>query len=77
MSRSKRKTPITGITTAESEKQDKRRCNRILRRVARVMLRVEGEAYIDPTKHDALDLWSMSKDGKHYWGDRYPELMRK
>ncbi len=35
MSRSRRKTPIFGNGGAESEKQDKRRCNRIQRRMAR------------------------------------------
>ena len=58
MSRSKKKTPIAGITTARSEKDDKRLANRLLRRATR----------LDPENAPALrevsDVWNMAKDGK-------------
>ena len=58
MSRSKKKTPVTGMTTARSEKDDKRLANRKFRRVTR----------IDPENAPALrevsDVWGMAKDGK-------------
>lgn len=61
MSRSRRRTPIIGITTADSEKQDKRRANRSWRAAIR-------HAFSDP--------WTMAKDGKK-WVGRLPALMRK
>ena len=30
-----------------------------------------------PIANEAMDPWSMSKDGKHYWGDATPKDMRK
>jgi hypothetical protein len=38
MSRSKRKTPISGITSAPSEKRDKRHANKKLRRVSKMTI---------------------------------------
>ena len=44
MSRSVRKNKIFGITTAETEKQDKRRWNRTFRKVSKELVRQEKEA---------------------------------
>jgi hypothetical protein len=60
MSRSRLKTPITGITTAVSEKWDKQKANRRLRAAIR-----SGR---DPEVHRRAvsDPWGFAKDGKAY-----------
>ena len=81
MSRSRRKHPIIGITTAESEKKDKQRYNRRYRHRTRQWLR----SLIDPADHEPLPLlsefsnpWCMDKDGKRYFDSKQsPRLMRK
>lgn len=75
MSRSVRKIPIMPYTTAISEKQDKRRWNRIFRKVCKRLLMKEREA---PIKISAVsDVWDGGKDGKHYWKDATKKHMRK
>jgi hypothetical protein len=64
MSRSHRKTPITGMTTARSEKWFKRIENRRQRAAAR-----SGGEY-------TLTLYG-PKDGKLWFGNRYPKYRRK
>jgi len=66
MSRSRRHTPIMGVTTAESEKQDKRRANRALRRTVKTVLLKEPEADVIPTLEEVSDIWSFAKDGRVY-----------
>lgn len=76
--RSKRKTPITGITTATSEKQDKRIANRQFRRCVKQLLDVDPETDILPLEREISDIWLMDKDGKtRFDPDRHPDLMRK
>lgn len=71
MSRSYRKRPFSGITTAETEKDDKRRANRKLRRKVK-----RGD--LDLTIRDVSNIWSFDKDGKSRFDpDKYPELKRK
>ncbi len=64
MGKSTRKTPIVGITTAASEKDDKRLLNRSLRRSNHQILKTDENA--DALKHvkEVIDPWSMAKDGK-------------
>jgi hypothetical protein len=77
MSRSRRKTPIRGITTAQSEKQDKRIANRRLRRRVRSALRVDPDAPL-PLLREVSNPWRMDKDGKMLVDPaRHPEFMRK
>lgn len=79
MSRSRRRTPIVGITTADSEKQGKRRANRSWRAAIRRALR-EGEREAAHSRHAFSDPWDMAKDGKKWVGRlvrRLPALMRK
>jgi hypothetical protein len=78
MSRSYRKTPIRGVTTAESEKLDKQLANRRLRRVVKQVLKDEPDAQVLPHKREVSDVWAMDKDGK-CWFDvgRSTKLMRK
>lgn len=75
MSRSKRKSPITGITTASSERFDKSKWHRRFRRAENQ--RIESSPESEPHHiRQFADPWSMAKDGKRYWRDR-PDLMRK
>jgi hypothetical protein len=76
MSRSRRHTPILGITLAESEAEFKRTSNRRLRLRARMAL--EKCADVLPERpRDCTDLWTGPKDGKQYFGAGYPEYLRK
>lgn len=73
MSRSKRKTPIHGIAFGASEKEDKKQLHGIERANQRQVLTKILKEELDPdevtfyTVDEALDVWSMSKDGKTYW----------
>jgi hypothetical protein len=59
MSRSRKKTPITGITTATSEKDDKRKANRIFRRVTKVQIKKEDTPFVDIK--EVSNVWSFDK----------------
>lgn len=75
MSRSIRKTKIFGITSAKSEKQDKRIWNRTFRKVCKKLIRLEKEA---PIKiHSIIDVWDGAKDGKRYLKNATIKDMRK
>jgi hypothetical protein len=64
MSRSTKKNPFTGITTALSEKQDKREANRKERRINREILdQTKDETKLKATR-EVSNVWSFGKDGK-------------
>ena len=67
MSRSRRKNPIISIA-GDSDKQDKRKANRKLRRVVRKTLNTQEIEDIDnlPTIKDVSNIWDFNKDGKLY-----------
>lgn len=75
MSRSYKKTPIIGHTTAQSEKSDKKMWHRRFRHKTRDILRSlhNDPDMIDdtvmPVEDDVSSTWSMSKDGKSYLGN--------
>jgi hypothetical protein len=76
MARSRKKTPTTGITTAESEKADKMAAHRRERRRIRQLLPVEPD--ILPHTREISSPWLMAKDGKQYLGNQTkPEHLRK
>ncbi len=78
MSRSRKRTSITGITKAASEKKDKRLYNRCYRRKFRMVLRRFDGDEVFPKLRELSNVWSMEKDGKKCFDpDRYPKLMRK
>ena len=88
MSRSRRHTPISGITGAESEKKDKKIANKQMRTRTRDLLRAamhadEEEDLVFPDHlNEVSDVWDANKDGKHYYGaheseDWYKRMMRK
>ena len=74
MSRSLRKTPIVGNTTATSEKSFKRRAHRNERAAVRIALAHDSDAR---DSHAFGNPWRGDKDGKQYIGDRHRHLMRK
>tara|TARA_Y100000034_G_scaffold137014_1_gene218435 strand:- start:4788 stop:5030 length:243 start_codon:yes stop_codon:yes gene_type:complete len=80
MSRSRKKTKVFGITTADSEKQAKRRANRRFRRICKLYLQDimdDDEDSAFPELEEVSNVWSMDKDGKRYWSDATDKDMRK
>ena len=81
MARSRKHTPISGHTTAKSEKEDKRNCNRALRRNNKQKVHTEDyEIFLE--KEEVMTPWEMAKDGKAWIGDLsdkdwFPKAMRK
>lgn len=70
MSRSRRRTPICGVTTARSEKSDKRIWHKRAR--ARIRVLLHGTAPDDTPHLDDRQVsnpWSMAKDGRQWYGD--------
>lgn len=72
MSRSRKKIPIVGITTAESDKPFKVREHRRERAAVRDALATGGDV---PHPKAFGNPWSSEKDGKRYWDD--PRAFRK
>jgi hypothetical protein len=75
MSRSRRKVPIAGITTARSEASDKYHNHHKLRQRVKVAMR--GEAEVLPLMREVTNLWWMAKDGKRWFGDTFLKVFRK
>jgi len=86
MSRSFKRNPIIGYTTAESEKYDKRLANRSLRRKTRAVLATAGtgnpERVVEsvgvlPLLREVSNVYSFDKDGKQWLDDPDPKDLRK
>ena len=79
MARSRRRTPMISITTAASEKQDKRWANRIHRSATRRAIKrdTDPDATVLPIMREVSDEWAMAKDGRSWFGHHIPKLMRK
>lgn len=82
MSRSRRKTKIRGMCGSRhhvSEKEDKRKFNRKMRRVNKVLLGVsdDSEKLVLKHKDEIEDVWGFKKDGKRYRKDMPDKEMRK
>lgn len=85
MSRSRKHSPIGGITTARSEKKDKIAANQktrsSIKRELRKALMEDDEEALDllSTKsvRDYSNTYAMSKDGTRYYGDLEEETYRK
>lgn len=76
MSRSRKKTKIHGIASPDSEAIDKRIWHKRMRARERDRLIIDPES--EPThQKEVSNPWSMGKDGKLYWPDMPPEMMRK
>ena len=78
MSRSRRKTPICGITTADSDHVWKKAASRALRRSVKQHLTatLDGDRFAGK-RWDLVNPWSSDKDGKFWFGDTRPDLTRK
>ena len=77
MSRSRRKTPIAGVTAAPSDKLSKAVSNRAHRLAVKHATATDPESP-PPTMTQALDRWSMAKEGKIRFDPREsPKRMRK
>lgn len=78
MSKSKKRTAISGITNARSEKHDKRLYNRRYRRVCKIFVGEVDDGRCFPLLREHSNVWAMDKDGKR-WFDaaEFPEEMRK
>ena len=71
MSRSRRKRPIMGITTCDSERQDKQIWHKRLRACERTSFNStpfdELDSYLPVLEKQVSNVWNMGKDGKQYW----------
>ncbi len=70
MSRSRKHNPFRGITTAESEKSDKRLANRTLRHHNKILVNKAGEDALPLKMNQVMTTWHMSKDGKTHFDPR-------
>ena len=84
MSHSRRKTPIVGMTTSDSEKEDKQRAHRRARHTVKRVVRsaarspeLGDETALSEPEHPKSGRWTFAKDGKAWIGKRHPELLRK
>ena len=78
MSRSRRKTPIFGHTTADSDAPWKAKAARVLRHRAKQELQITSDiAVLAGKRWDAVNPWSSDKDGKHWWAKADAKAMRK
>jgi hypothetical protein len=78
MTRSYRKTPACGITTARSEKEDKRRWHGCLRSKVKQILHSDFTVEVLPEDKDVSDPWGMAKDGRQYFDpNKWPKGLRK
>ena len=68
MTRSRKRTPIGGIVSARSEKDDKREYHRRERRRVREVLATTPEPESLPHRKEVSDPWTMAKDGKQFLG---------
>lgn len=64
MSRSRKKTPIIGITTAETEKKNKLESNRKFRRLNRIKIHKGDFDFFQ--LREISNVWGFDKDGKQY-----------
>lgn len=75
MSRSRRRTPITGMTCADSEKADKQFGHQRTRVAIRCAMARDAEAL--PDRRGTENPWDYAKDGKKWRGNADAKLMRK
>ena len=78
MSRSRRKSPIGGNTTATSDHLWKKASARKLRHRVKQHLTatLDGDLFAGK-RWDLVNPWSSQKDGKHWWRNPDPKWMRK
>lgn len=64
MARSRKKMPFIGVTTAESEKDDKVFAHKRERRAVHIRLNESPVTDILPTTREVSNVWNFAKDGK-------------
>lgn len=64
MSRSRKKTPKAGRTKAHTEKGNKRKANRKLRRATKTQVK-KGDSVLVQIR-EVSSVWDFAKDGKRY-----------
>lgn len=80
MSRSFNKHPVMGMTTARSEKYDKRLANRRWRRGERLRIIAmrDPDQFVLFPQDSYSNVWSMDKDGRQRFSAiEHPEWLRK
>ncbi len=78
MTRSRRKTPIAGVTVAASEKRDKQDYNRRYRRIVKQAVTAGDQDTPLPHLREHSDPSRMDKDGKRLLGgEDLPAMLRK
>jgi hypothetical protein len=75
VSRSRKKIPILGFSSSESEKKDKRMANRMFRRINKQLLHTGNDLVND--MNEIMTRWEMDKDDKRYVKDVSSKEMRK
>ena len=66
MTRSRKKTPITGMNRARSEKADKVAAHRRERRTVRTRVKTDPDPDALPRRREVSNVWAYAKDGKVY-----------
>ena len=64
VSRSNKKSPVIAMTTASSEKEDKRMANRSERRINKVLLFKTDDETALKAKREVSNVYGFDKDGK-------------
>ena len=78
MSHSRRHTPASGVSTANSDRKGKERASRVERRKVNETLHQNSTAEVLPHKRELSDPWTMPKDGKvRFDPAKHPKSMRK
>lgn len=78
MSRSRKKSPFVGYTTARSDQPWKAKAARAFRHAAEQGLRADPEGAMLPVKRWArVNPWDAPKDGKQRVGDAASKWLRK
>lgn len=79
MSRSRRKTPIVGMTNCRSERQDKMIWHQRLRTHERTALASvspkDFSEYLPLVENQVSSVWTMGKDGHTYWSVTRQKIM--
>lgn len=79
MGKSRKKNPAGGISCCDSEKEDKQKANRKLRRAVKQAIQKDSE--VIPVLEEVSDPWVMGKDGKTWYSsevvEENPNLIRK
>jgi len=75
MSRSRKKHPVTGMTTSETEKEFKQQEHQRERSAVRDALNSDKEILPHPKEYG--NPWSGPKDGKYFWTENKEKAKRK